>query len=471
MKAVGYFVEGSRNDNTIRSIGEQNRAFVDFCAKHGYEVVGTFLDTTGQQPEASGFNQMLGFLRRGDRGFTIVVVDSLAVLGSDLGHAAMKLLTIEETGVQVYTADTGLEAARAIIKQWAGDDDAVPVSDRVRTAMRRKAVRGEALGRPPYGYRIGPRRRLEVVPEEAVVVQYIYNLYLHDNLGIRLIAGRLNKDGITTRRGGRWSMVSIRDILRNRTYLGTYSRFGVKVPDSHPAIIDAAEFRRVQERLEERQPTTRRRTVQPFLLSGMVFCARCGNRMIGVSRRQSWKTKAGEVRKAVYRYYQCETRTNQNACAYNTQRASELEARVREELSGNGLPPARIQRAGDIASYISDATSRVERIEGQMRRVRRQVEELVADAARGHISIERMRSLGSQHAREQQRLQAELNGARERLAAQRSVVEHREHISALRTRIAREWENLDFAQLQVALRELLDRIEVDGEELRVFLRA
>ncbi len=47
-------------------------------------------------------------------------------------------------------------------------------------------------------------------------------------MGIRLIARRLNEEGLKTRRGGNWSMVSIRDILRNRVYLGTYSRFGVK---------------------------------------------------------------------------------------------------------------------------------------------------------------------------------------------------------------------------------------------------
>ena len=44
--------------------------------------------------------------------------------------------------------------------------------------MRRKAVKGEVLGRPPYGYKVGNRRRLELIPEEAVVVRYIFRLYL-----------------------------------------------------------------------------------------------------------------------------------------------------------------------------------------------------------------------------------------------------------------------------------------------------
>lgn len=472
MKAVGYFVEGARHNGAVRSIGEQNRAFSDFCESQGYEVAATFLDTSGQLPSENGFNQMLAFLRRGDHGFVVVVVDNLGVLGSDLGHAAMRMLTIEDTGAQVYSASEGDEAARALVHTWAERGEGTPVSERVRAAMRKKAVRGEALGRPPYGYRIGPKRRLEIVPEEAAVVRYIFRLYLYEGIGIRLIAGRLNEEGLKTRRGGRWSMVSVRDILRNRTYIGTYSRFGVKVPGSHPALIMPEDFRRVQERLQARQSARGRRSVQPFLLSGVVYCSRCGNRLIGVSRKQAWTTREGESRSATYRYYQCESRTNQNACDYNTQRAQELESRVRERLAeGASSTTTRIQRAGDPDSFISDVAAQVDRIEGQMKRNRRALEEIVADAAHGHITLERMRTLGATHAREQQQLQSELQQARERLAAQQSVAEQRRHLDELRERIVENWDSLEFAELQVGLRELLDRIEVDGDETRVYLRS
>ena len=58
-------------------------------------------------------------------------------------------------------------------------------------------------------------------------MRYIFRLYLKDGLGIRRIARRLNEEGLRTRRDGLWSMVTVRDILRNRAYVGTYSRFGV----------------------------------------------------------------------------------------------------------------------------------------------------------------------------------------------------------------------------------------------------
>jgi len=470
MKAVGYFVESARRNNLPRSIGDQNRAFLDFCAREGYEVAATFLDTGDQVPDETGFRQMCHFLHRDDRGFTVVVVDSLGSFGADLGRAAMKLLAIENLGVSVISAQTGREVLRELVSIWADRGEGTPVSEKVRAAMRRKAVRGEVLGRPPYGYRVGPRHRLELVPEEAIVVRYIFRLYLHEGMGIRKIAGQLNDEAVSTRRGGKWSMVTIRDLLRNRSYLGTYTRFGVKVPGSHPALVSPEDFRLVQDRLQSRQGSIRERQVVPFLLSGLAHCGRCGNRMIGVSRRQRWTTKDGEEHSSAYRYYQCESRTNQNACGYNTQRAAELEARVRDMLVEDSPLVTRLRRTGNVDSYLLDVIAQGERIEGRMRRTRRQVEELVADAAHGHISVERMKSLGIELAHEQQVLEQDLAETKARLAAHQTEAERHRHIEELRVRLSREWESLEFEPLQAALREVIDRVEVDGEEAKLFLR-
>lgn len=470
MDAIGYFTEGARRGNAKRSIGSQNRAFLDFCTREGYEVAATFLDTAALD-ERPGFDQLLLFLNREDRGFTVVAIDALSVLGKDLGHAAMRLLAIENHGVHVLTTDGSGPALNQLVNTWADRGDGTPVSEKVRAAMRRKAVRGEVLGRPPYGYRVGARRRLELVPDEAVVVRYIFRLYLQESMGIRKIAGQLNDENVPTRRGGRWSMVTVRDLLRNRAYLGNYSRFGTTVTGSHPALVSHDDFRRVQERLQSRYPGTRKRKVVPFLLSGLAFCARCGNKMIGVSRSQKWTTRAGEERSASYRYYQCESRTNQSSCGYNTQRAAELEASLRERLADTETGPLTIRRAGNADAYMLDMLAQVERIESRMKRNRRQLEEVVADAAHGHITLERVRTLGAGLVDEHQSLQRELDAARARLIAQQTAAEREEHLAALRSRLAAEWESLEFADLQAGLREIVDRIDVDGPNLRITLRA
>lgn len=470
MDAIGYFAEGTRRGNARRSIGAQNRSFLDFCTREGYEVAATFLDTTADD-ERPGFDQLLAYLQRADHGFTLVAVDAVSALGKDLGHAAMRLLAVESLGVQVVTSDGRGAALNQLITTWADRGDGTPVSEKVRAAMRRKAVRGEVLGRPPYGYRVGPRRRLELVSEEAVVVRYIFRLYLQESMGIRKIAGQLNDEQIPTRRGGRWSMVTVRDLLRNRAYLGNYSRFGTTVTGSHPALVSHEDFRRVQERLQSRYPAARQRSVVPFLLSGLVFCARCGNKMIGVSRRQKWTTRSGEQRTATYRYYQCETRTNQSACGYNTQRAAELEAHVRQRLGEDMSGPLTVRRAGNADAYMLDILSQVEQIESRIKRNRRQLEEVVADAAHGHITIERVRTLGAELVDEHRALSDELAAARDRLAAQQTADEREGRLAELRPRLASEWDDLPFDELQAGLREVIDRIDVDGPNVRITLRA
>ena len=73
-------------------------------------------------------------------------------------------------------------------------------------------------------------------------------------------------------------------------------------------------------------------------------------------------------------------------------------------------------------------------------------------------------------AREQEDLDAELTNARSRLAAHQTEEERRRHIEEARDRLVKDWEGLPFADLQAALRQVVDRLEVDGPEARLYLR-
>lgn len=466
MRAVAYF----RETGGSQPLAEQSRAFLDFCRQNGYEAAATFLDAAAGD-DCAGYRQLIEFLKqRPDRGFTVVVIPSLTSLGSDLWEAARRYFQLASLGVKVMCLEDGADPGATLLSLWTEKKDE-RLGQKVQAAMRRKAVKGEVLGRPPFGYRVGPRRRLEIVPEEAAVVRYIFRLYLRDGLGIRLVARRLNEEGVRTHRAGYWSMVTVRDILRNRSYLGTYSRFGVRVPASHPALISSDDFRRVQERLSSRRQEKAKRQTSLFLLSGLAYCGYCDNKMIGVSRRQRWRRRDGSEKWAGYRYYQCESRTNRSLCDYHTRRAGQLEEEVRQALLGE-KPSAVVAapKAADDAAALQEAEARCRRLRGRLRRLDKRLEEYMNEAARGRLSAERMRSLSVDVAAEGLSLEESLAEAERFVRQQASAAERQQQKERALARLRDEWGQLAPLEQQSLLGELLDRVVVWDDRIRVLLR-
>ena len=470
MKAVGYFRESPGQE--AKALAEQNSAFLELCQTQGYEVVASFVDVINAADDGRpGFRQLVEFLRRPEKGFVVVVVPSIENLGRDLREAARSWFQLESLGAQIILMDGGDDPINRLLEAWAANSDR-KLGDKIRSAMRRKAVKGEVLGRPPYGYKVGSRRRLELVPEEAVVVRYIFRLYLQEGLGIRRIARCLNEEAIKTRRGGNWSMVSIRDILRNRAYLGTYTRFGVRVPGSHPALISPEDFRRTQDCLTARRSSYSPRQATPFLLSGLAYCGYCENKMIGVSRRQSWKRqKDGSQAQASYRYYQCESRTNQGLCDYHTRRAGDLETEVKEILAVIDMKSGRaFPQAGDETAVLAEAQEQCNQLRRRLAQIDKQLDQYIDAAARGRLSKEKMRALSLELASDRLEVEEHLAEAEHRAQERASLAaRHRAQEQTL-VRLIDSWDSLEFDRRRSMLREVIVRIIVKDDGVKVLLR-
>jgi len=472
MRAVGYFREAGAGERGAVSLADQSKIFLEFCREHGYEVVASFVDgAVAGEERRPGFQQLVEFLKRPEKGFLMVVTPTINSLGRDLKETARSWFELQGLGAQVLMMDGGEDAIGLLLQAW-GKSSEGRVGDKVRSAMRRKAVKGEVLGRPPYGYRVGSRRRLELVPEEAVVVRYIFRLYLQEGLGIRRIARCLNEEGLKTRRGGNWSMVSIRDILRNRAYLGTYSRFGVRVPGSHPALISPDDFRRVQDCLMARRSSYSTPQATPFLLSGLAYCSYCGNKMIGVSRRQSWKRqKDGTVAEASYRYYQCQSRTNQSLCDYHTRRADDLESEVHQSLStlefGTGQT---FRQAGDQDAVLAESKDECRELQRRLAQLDKRLERHMDAAARGRLSKEKFHSLGIALAAGRLDVEARLATAERRVEEHASVAARRRAQEQALLRLSDRWDSLDFNSRRSLLRDVVDRIVIADDGIKVQLR-
>jgi DNA invertase Pin-like site-specific DNA recombinase len=453
MKAIAYLRE-----LPAPTLEQQQRAFLDHCARGGLEVGPTFTETQDGSA-APQFLRMLELMRREQRSFTVVVVAALSVFGPRVREQARRYLQLAALGLPLQLAG-GRDPDEALMDAWAARGPGERRRERVREAMRTRALRGEVLGRPPYGYRTS-NRRLDVNEVEATVVREIFRACLEEGEGVRRIARRLNDAGFRTRRGGPWSMVSVRDILRNPVYVGTYRRLGVLVPRAHEPIVDRQSFDGVQRLLAERRTSPSRQRRREYLLAGLAYCGHCGNRLIGVRRpRRGVVSGEGDAGSGEYVYYQCQSRTNQSRCGYHTRRAAELEAIVRERVAG-----ASAEDDTDTAVAVESEAARARRSAAGGRARRRELDRMLERRASGEWTAGRLRSEAAALVLRDLEEEQELLQQSGRLPS--TAADHSAGRMAARVRLAEHWDEFEFDERRALLREVVASVVATDDGVHV----
>lgn len=437
MRTLGYFFDSP----AAPSLNGQQGAYEQYCQAGAHRSYETFTDDLATPGERLEFQRLLSYIKESGNAF-LVLVSGPECVGEDLHSVVERVLAVDALGSELRSLSADRpDVIKAAVRASEGERRAPPRTERIREALRAKAVRGEGLGKPPYGYHIGNDGRLAPAPSERDIVHQIYDWYVLEGVGIRIITGRLNERGLWARSGAPWNMVTIRDILRNRAYIGTYTRFGIRVPRNHPPLVDNETFRRAQERMLARQPRRGvRRAEAPFLLSGLAHCSACSSLMIGVTRRRAWKRKDGSQQSVAYRYYQCQSRANRSTCSYNTRRAADLEEAVRIEATN--------LVAADSAFSV---TIEREALDGkQMREAGRRFHEQVWQYDRGTLGLRGVRAALE-----------DLQRARSASAATAaSSVDGTLDRQAVLESLGPGWESIDAAAKRRLLQALVERVNL-----------
>ncbi|MFA7250327.1 MAG: recombinase family protein [Dehalococcoidia bacterium] len=275
------------------------------------------------------FLDMVESLRTGAPGVEVIAATA-AVFGDRVRDRARRILQLAALHVPVRLAD-GRAPGDALVLAWEERGADERRRERAREGMRRRALRGEVLGRAPFGYVVS-ERQLVPDPGEAATVRHIFAMYLDEDEGIRKIAKRLNEEGLRTRTGRPWTAGAVRTVLRNAAYTGLYRRLGVTVTRAHPALVTAGQHAEVLRRMASRRTAPATQERRDYLLSGLVRCGYCGGPMIGARR-------PGEGAEPVeHSYYRCQAATNEGRCAYHTRRTDALERAVVAELARANAP-------------------------------------------------------------------------------------------------------------------------------------
>lgn len=219
--------------------------------------------------------------------------------------------TLKESGTLIITPERTYDLAAELDEQAAEMETFLSRSEyrmiakRLRRGTLQAVQNGAYLAAAPFGYRkarAGRLSTLEIVPEEAECVRYIFRLYAGGS-GCTRIEEAVNAMGWRGRRGSRFNRSTIRLILSNPVYIGKIRwnrtetvRSGVGVertkrvvlspPDKiwllegrHPPIVSQELWDAVQARRAERSVCVdNHRAACP--LAGLVRCARCGRNLI-----------------------------------------------------------------------------------------------------------------------------------------------------------------------------------------------
>lgn len=133
-----------------------------------------------------------------------------------------------------------------------------------------------------YGY---AEDRVTVLPDEAAIIRVLVARFLAGD-SLRSLTAWTQEQGIKTSTGGQFTTMSLGTMLLSARIAGLRSHGGEVVAKGQwEAIIDPADRDRMLALVEARKRTGRR-PPRTYLLSGLLRCSRCGNRLYSAARAE-----------------------------------------------------------------------------------------------------------------------------------------------------------------------------------------
>lgn len=336
-------------ENRNRREGDWGKA-VDFYQDDGYSAAE-------YRPE---YERLMADIRRGKINLIFVadyfrfcrnLLDYLQ-LAEQLKEIGAKIISVKDN----FNTETAM--GQSMIRNYINmaQTERELTAERVATNFHARAMRGlRNGGRVLFGFdrMDGDLARLSVNQKEAAEVREIFTVFLEEGTCPKAV-DRLNEKGPFRKtksykaddvvKTEKWTRNALQAFLRNPAYAGLreinrrnkgkdqqtlreFERYEI-VKASWPAIVDDVTWQTVQESLdfahEKARAKLKTKERRDYLLTGMIRCSECGERLMGA---------AAHGRESSYRYYvHRPVKGKKVACSMNWIPADELERPVIERL-------------------------------------------------------------------------------------------------------------------------------------------
>ena len=501
--------EKQREEHTIAS---QTAALIEFATSHNLEVPKEWVfedeGYSGATLDRPGLERVRDLAAEGQ------IQAVLAYAPDRLSRKyAYQILLMEELarhGVETLfvKAPQSATAEDQLLLQFQGmiaEYERAQILERSRRGKRHRARAGEVsvMSGAPYGYRY--IRKSEDAPAsyavteaEARVVQQVYEHYTVAGLSIGAITRWLNSEGIPTcKRSARWERSVVWAMLRNSAYRGM-AYFGKTriAPRSRltrtlrlrggtanrnsanherpredwieiavPALVSEESFARAQELLQENKARSKRRTITPSIVQGLVSCQKCAYALSRTSTRTTART--------LY-YYRCIgsdgwRKLGGPVCDNRPVRQDLLDQIVWSEVIHLLEDPTLIQRELDrrlAAARSSDPTKQREQsLQRDLTRVGKSIERILTAYQEELLSLEQLRERMPSLRQREQALRAELQSITDQVNDRATLLRLAETLTAFLARLRSAADTLDVTVRQRIVRLVIKEVLVGDDTI------
>lgn len=231
---IDYFKAYIEKNNltSVVGCGQLSRKDGTDEATDGYYVDEGLSASKSDTSNRRAFEQMIKDAEAGK--FDMIFVKSISRLSRNTKVTLETIDRLKLAGVGIYIDDIGLTSLDSkndmFITFFAGaaQEESRQKSESIHFGVKRGMINKKWTSSPPYGYN-KIKGYLHINEDEAVIVKQIFDWYLNDGIGIKIITRRLIELKVPTKyqrkskRTGEtstWSHSTIKNILNNPIYTG-----------------------------------------------------------------------------------------------------------------------------------------------------------------------------------------------------------------------------------------------------------
>ncbi|NYB73382.1 recombinase family protein [Sedimentibacter hydroxybenzoicus DSM 7310] len=313
LKVAAYCRVSTERETQKSSIDTQIKYYTELIQTNPeWDFAGVFYDYESglRKEKRNGLDSMLKKAYRGEIDY--IITKSISRLSRNVLDTLNIIRSLKARGINIYFEKenlNSLETEKEIDIAFNGvlaQEESRNLSENVQWGYKRKFERGDDfVGKMPMGYKHINDEWI-IISEEAEIIRKIYQLYLEGST-LQQIKEYLEEHKIKTATGQEtWATAVIQKILKNEKYKGdsllqkTYTedfitgkkgkndgqRERYYITNSHPAIITAETFDKVQEEMAKRARLICKEdgTVESstskyngkYLLGNLLVCGDCG---------------------------------------------------------------------------------------------------------------------------------------------------------------------------------------------------